>query len=109
MRLGASRALTIVLLVASAFPPPRVANFLIAETFQHDSAEARKTIHARGRNRIGSPFRLDSHRALACLPSGDRATPRPIQHFSRLQVASNTLRRPISRFIPIRASLHLRC
>jgi hypothetical protein len=44
------RALTIALLIASAFPPPRVFNALIAENHRDGAG---KTLQWRGRNRIG--------------------------------------------------------
>ena len=109
MRLWAARALTIVLLVASAFPPPRVANFLIANVLRQDAAEAKKPTQARGRNRIGSPARLDCHRALACLSGADWKPPRPPRAFSRLEDAPDTIHRPTPPALSLRPALRLRC
>ena len=109
MRSLGTRALTIVLLLASAFPPPRVANFLIANVLRQESVEARKPIQARGRNRIGAPVRVDSRQVLACLSSADRMPLRTPQYLSHRLVSSARVHLPASPFLSTRENLRLRC
>ncbi len=105
------RALTILLLLAAAFPPPRVVNLWIADAPGHDSHEAKKTVQARGRNRVGSPIQLDSCRALAPLAGGKRRPPRPAGPVARRHEPTS---RPFRHASPppalsFPANLRLRC
>lgn len=108
MVLRSWRILALVLLLASACPPPRVTNALIAATHRHDPSEAGKTVQSRARNRINSPILVDSRRTVAGLASGrprqdsssrpfDRTADRPI------------IVRPSSPPSGPRALLRLRC
>ena len=72
------RALTIVLLLASACPPPRVSNALIAGPHRHDQAASGRTLQARGRNRIGSPLPVAACRRAVAEPDGRRRAARPV-------------------------------
>jgi hypothetical protein len=71
------RALTVLLMLTAAFPPPAVVNLWIADAPLHDSSDAKKEVQARGRNRIGSPFHLDSCQALAPIDGGKKRPDRP--------------------------------
>jgi hypothetical protein len=80
MALRSWRALTIVLVLASASPPPRVTNALIVATHRHDPAQAGKSFQSRARNRIGSTIHVDACRTIAGLVSGQH---RPSRTFAR--------------------------
>jgi hypothetical protein len=83
MALRSWRALTIVLVLASASPPPRVTNALIAATHRHDPAEAGKSFQSRARNRIGSTFQVAPGVTIAGLSSGEARSSRPPGIFAR--------------------------
>ena len=58
MALRSWRILTIVLLLASAAPPPRVTNALIAATDHQKQDSTGKSVQSRARNRIGSTLQI---------------------------------------------------
>ena len=82
--------LAIVLLLASAAPPPRVTNALIAAAHRHDRPEAGKTVQSRARNRIGPAAALISRLdGSGVTPPGPRPgpSPRPSAREYALEVA----------------------
>jgi hypothetical protein len=105
MALRSWRSVTILLVLASACPPPRVSNALIAALHRHDPAEAGKSVQSRARNRIGSTIQVDACRTIAGLESGrsrpSRTEIRPLERPSPDP--------PLSRSIAHRATLRLRC
>ena len=108
MALRSWRALTIALLLASAFPPPRVTNALIADAHRHGSAEAGKTLQARGRNRIDSEARVAPCRTIAGLSSGEKRPPRSSSFLGRRPEAPTAIRPSSPSTAPV-ATLRLRC
>jgi hypothetical protein len=102
------RALTIVLVLASASPPPRVTNALIAATHRHDRAEGGKTIQSRARNRIGSTIQVATCRTVAGLASGPARPERAARTFDRSLDLRISIR-PFSSLPTPRATLRLRC
>jgi hypothetical protein len=103
------RVLTIILLLAAAFPPPQVGTMLIAETSRDRPAEAGKLPQARGRNRISAPAHPDACRAVSPLGSGgDRPTP-PRRSLPHRGESPPILARVTSPPLLRSAALRLRC
>ena len=102
------QVLTIALLLASAAPPPRVTNALIAATHRHDPADARKTFQSRARNRIGSPILVATGRTIAGLAGGTARPHRPSRTFARRLDLPIAIQRPSPLPTP-RATFRLRC
>jgi hypothetical protein len=101
------RALTItLLLLASACPPPRVTNALIA-AHRHGRAEAGggKTFQSRARNRLNTTIQVAPTRSIVEVSGG---RPRPSTTLARRVEPPIVLRpRPLSPTSP--ATLRLRC
>jgi hypothetical protein len=108
MALRCWQALTIVLVLASASPPPRVTNALIAATHRHGQAEGGKTIQSRARNRIGSTIQVESCRTVAGLSSGRARPERPSRVFDRRLKLPIAIQ-PSAPSLTPRATLRLRC
>jgi hypothetical protein len=106
MALRSWRMLTIALLLASAAPPPRVTNALIAATHRSDRAEGGKTVQSRARNRIASPVQIAAPRDISGLSRGwSRPIPSP-SHFARRADIPTAIRPPSP---ALRSSFRLRC
>ena len=107
MRLRSWRALTILLLLASACPPPRVTNALIAAAHRHDRGESGggKTLQSRARNRISSTIQVAPRRSIVEVSGG---RPRSSTTFTR-RVEPPTASRPHPRSPTPPATLRLRC
>ncbi len=103
------RLLTILVLLAAAFPPPRVLNLWIAETSRPDSTDAKKTPQARGRNRIGAPAHPEARPALAPIASGEGRQPRPSPTFPPRRSSPSKPTAPAPRPRSFPAVLRLRC
>jgi hypothetical protein len=109
MRLRAFKALIVALLFAAACPPPQVMNALIADGPKQHSAESRKPLQARGRNRIGTPIQTDICQSLSPLASGEKPLRGPSRFFHH-QPESTHYRLGFGRFSrPIIGLLRLRC
>ena len=72
MSFGASRAIVVALLIATAFPPPRFATLLQASSIDHANPEGKKVHPARGRHRIGSPSRISPTQRMALIAGSTR-------------------------------------
>ena len=104
------RALTIVLVLASASPPPRVSNALIAASDRHDPADSKsgKSFQSRARNRIGSTFHVAPLRAISGIASGRAALDKSPHPFDQIPDPVPTLRLPSA--LPTSHAAHrLRC
>jgi hypothetical protein len=92
------RALTIVLVLASASPPPRVTNALIAASDRHDPANSNpgKSFQSRARNRIGSTIHVAPLRAISGLASGRDRLARSPHSFARIFDLAPSIRLPFA-------------
>jgi hypothetical protein len=109
MRLRAFKALMVALLFAAACPPPQVMNALIADGPKQHSAESRKPLQARGRNRIGTPIHTEVCQSLSPLASGKKTLRGPSRFFTH-QSVSAPKRLDFGRLtLPIFGTLRLRC
>ncbi|WP_435008280.1 hypothetical protein P12x_005538 [Tundrisphaera lichenicola] len=103
------RALSLLLLISAALPPPEMAGLLIQDAARHEPAPAKNTTHARGRHRVVSSFRADSCQVSARFSLGERAKARPSRLLPRWldSIARVTSPTPCSPAAWTR--LHLRC